>query len=150
LAVRKLRGGATGAETPFDLKVVELGYNQTTCVIEWRQELAQTSSTTGKTNPWKSLKVFRTSMQVALADHGKMSRPFGNDGPQLRVVPLHFVRTEFMASYPAEKGDNEEQKQNTKRKAYQRQLKLARERNLICTRDLNGEDQAWLVSEGDK
>jgi hypothetical protein len=34
LAVRKLRGGATGAEIPFDLRVVDLGDGVTTCIIE--------------------------------------------------------------------------------------------------------------------
>jgi hypothetical protein len=65
------------------------------------------------------------------------------------VVLLSIVRTEFMASYPAEKGDNEEQKQNTKRKAFARQLKAAQDKNLIGTREIKGEDRVWLVGEGD-
>jgi hypothetical protein len=149
LAVRKLRGGATGAETPFDLKVVDLGFNQTTCIIEWRPELAATDSKgTGNTNPWKSLKVFRSALQSALADHGKMSRPFGQEGPHVCVVPLSFVRTEFLAAYPAGKGETEKQRQDTKRKAFTRQLDSARERNLVCSREVVGVDNIWLASEG--
>jgi hypothetical protein len=34
MAVRKLRGGSTGAETPFALKVVDLGSGDTTCIVE--------------------------------------------------------------------------------------------------------------------
>jgi hypothetical protein len=148
LAVRKLRGGATGAETPFDLKVVELGFDQTTCIIEWRPELASTSSKgTGNTNPWKSIRVFRSAVQTALADHGKDSRPFGNDGPRVRAVPINYVRSEFLASYPADKGESEEQKQDAKRKAFTRQLKSARDRNLVCSREVEGVDTIWLVSD---
>jgi hypothetical protein len=149
LAVRKLRGGATGAETPFDLKVVDLGFNQTTCIIEWRPELPATDSKgTGNTNPWKSLRVFRSALQTALADHGKMTRPFGQEGPHVRAVPLSFVRTEFLAAYPAGKGETESQKQDAKRKAFKRQLDSARERNLVCSRELVGVDNIWLASEG--
>ena len=36
MAVRKLRGGKVGTETPFDLKVVNAGFGQTTCVVEWK------------------------------------------------------------------------------------------------------------------
>jgi hypothetical protein len=36
MALRKLRGGKTGTETPFDLKVVDLGEGETTCVIDWK------------------------------------------------------------------------------------------------------------------
>jgi hypothetical protein len=148
LAVRKLRGGATGTETPFDLKVVELGYEQTTCIIDWRPDLAAASSKgTGDTNPWKSLKVLRSAVQIALTDYGKESRPFGNDGPLVRAVPLHFVRSEFLASYPAEKGDTEEQKQDAKRKAFGRHLNSARDRSLVCSREVDGADILWLVSD---
>jgi AAA domain len=148
LAVRKLRGGVTGTETPFDLKVVDLGFNQTTCIIEWRAELPATDTKgTGSGNPWKSLGIFRSAVQVALADHGKTLRPFGQEGPQVRAVPISFVRSEFMAAYPAE-GETEEQKRDAKRKAFARQLKLSRGRNLICSRDVAGVDQIWLANDG--
>jgi hypothetical protein len=128
--------------------VVELGYEQTTCIIEWRPELAATSSKgTGDPNPWRSLKVFRSAVQTALADHGKESRPFGNDGPLVRAVPLNFVRSEFLASYPADKGDSEEQKQDAKRKAFTRQLKSASDRSLVCSREVGGVDILWLVGD---
>ena len=47
MAVRKLRGGSTGTETPFELKVVDLGFDQTTCIIEWRPERTPTSAPKG-------------------------------------------------------------------------------------------------------
>ena len=62
-------------------------------------------------------------------------------------MPLNFVRSEFLASYPADKGESEEQKQDAKRKAFTRQLKSARDRNLVCSREVGGVDTIWLVSD---
>ena len=39
MALRKLRGGKVGTETPFDLRVVNLGF-ETTCVVEWMADRA--------------------------------------------------------------------------------------------------------------
>jgi hypothetical protein len=148
MAVRKLRGGATGAVTPFDLKEVDMGDDVTTCIIEWKADRISQSKTKGTAskNPWQSLNVFRSSVHTALAENGKMTQPFGNDGPKVRSVPLHLVRSEFVAGYPAE-GETEEQKQDAKRKAFKRQLESARNKNLVCTRDIAGLDHIWLVNE---
>jgi hypothetical protein len=40
MTVRKLRGGVTGTETPFDLRVVEIGPGETTCVIDWKPSVS--------------------------------------------------------------------------------------------------------------
>ncbi len=148
LAVRKLRGGATGAETPFDLKVVDIGDGQTTCIVEWRadQEPPSKKQGTSSRNPWQSLKVFRSSLQTALAENGKLTQPFGNDGPNVRSVPLHLVRSEFVAAYPAD-GETEEKKQDAKRKAFKRQLKSASTKKLVCSRDIGGVDHIWLPED---
>jgi hypothetical protein len=150
MAVRKLRGGSTGAETPFDLKVVDLGFNQTTCVIEWKPDLAPPANGQGtsKRNPWQGLKVLRSALGTALAEHGEKMRPFGYDGPYVLAVALDFVRKEFMASYPAA-GDTDKQKGDAKRKAFQRHLKSARDKSLVCSRDINGDDQIWLAGDDD-
>ena len=39
MALRKLRGGKVGTETPFDLRVVNMGF-ETTCVVEWMADRA--------------------------------------------------------------------------------------------------------------
>jgi hypothetical protein len=148
MAVRKLRGGATGAETPFDLTEVDIGDDTTTCIIEWKADREPQSRTKGTAskNPWQSLKLFRSSVQTALAENGKLTQPFGNEGPKVRSVPLHFVRSEFVAGYPAD-GETEEQKQDAKRKAFKRNLDSARNKNLVCCRDVGGTDHVWLVNE---
>jgi hypothetical protein len=69
MAVRKLRGGTTGGETPFNLRVVDLGFEQTTCIIEWQSERTPTGSKdTGKKSPWASIKVFRSALEGGIGE----------------------------------------------------------------------------------
>ena len=142
MALRKIRGGKTGAETPFNLKVVDLGNGETTCIIEWRAERATGPAETGKKDHWsKSLRVFRSALAAAMVDKGKMIRPFaGEDGPSVRAVSVNHVRDEFVAAYPSETTD-------AKRKALKRNLKTARDSGLICSRELAGVDHLWLTDE---
>jgi hypothetical protein len=149
LAVRKLRGGATGAETPFDLRVVDLGDGATTCIIEWKADLSPKQASTATKERWpKSLRIFRSAMHTALADTGTTSRPF-SDGPTVRMVADHHVRVEFMAAYPAD-GEDEKKKTDAKRNAFNRAVKTARERELVCSREIAGVDHFWLTDDQDK
>ena len=141
MAVRKLRGGKSGTETPFDLKVVDLGNGDTTCIIDWKAERAAGPAATSKKDRWPgSLRVFRSALEVALAEHGKADRPFGYDGPQLRTVPDSAVRDEFVRAYPGDTAD-------AKRMAFKRALKAAREKGLICSREIGGVDHLWLIEQ---
>ena len=151
MAVRKLRGGATGAETPFDLKVVSIGDDQTTtCIIEWKPSVSGVQKSTSSTERWpKSLKIFRTAMQTALASSGVVGYPFGNAGAALRTVADSAVRTEFMSAYPVS-AENDRLKVDAKRQAFNRALKAARERGLVCSREMSGVDRLWLVDARDK
>jgi AAA domain len=143
MAIRKLRGGKTGAETPFNLRTVDIGNGDTTCIIEWKAEEAAGPASTGKKVRWpKSWKVFRSALFNAMADHGKTTRPCGPGGPELRTVPEPAVRAEFVATWPAETAD-------AKRVAYGRALKEAREEGLICSRVIGGVDHLWST-EHDK
>ena len=140
MALRKLRGGKTGAETPFDLKTVDLGNGDTTCIIDWKAEQATGPASTSKKDRWpKTLRMFRTALTVAVVEHGKTNRPYGNDGPALRTAPASAVRDEFVKSYP---GDTD-----AKRMAFKRALKAAREKELICSREIGGIDHLWLVEQ---
>jgi hypothetical protein len=144
MALRKLRGGKTGTETPFDLRVVALGIGETTCIIEWRAERPTEPVATGKKDRWpQSLRVFRSALTTALVEHGKKMRPFGNEGPELRTVSDNFVRDEFVAAYPGDTAD-------AKRMAFKRALKTARDKSLICSREIAGIDHLWLTDEQDK
>jgi hypothetical protein len=147
MAVRKLRAGATGSETPFNLKTVDIGDDETTCIIEWKEERAPQEAHSDRKERWtKSVRLFRSAMQAALIDHGKAVRPYGGNGPAVRAVPDSAVRTEFVAAYPAG-GDN---KPDAKRMAFNRALKTARERDLICSREIDGVDFLWFVQTDDE
>ena len=147
MAVRKLRAGATGSETPFNLKTVDIGDGETTCIIEWRDEHAPQGAHTDRKERWtKSVRLFRSAMQTALLDHGKVVRPYGGDGPAMRAVAASVMRTEFMAAYPVG-GDN---KPDAKRMAFNRALKTARERDLICSREIDSVDYLWFVQADDE
>ena len=148
LAVRKLRGGATGAVTPFDLRVVDLGNGVTTCIIEWKPDLSLKPASTATKERWpRSLKIFRSAMHTALAGSGTTSRPF-SDGPTVRMVADHYVRVEFMAAYRAD-GEDEKKKSDAKRQAFNRALKTARDRELVCSREIAGVDHLWLTDDLD-
>jgi hypothetical protein len=146
MAVRKLRGGLQGIETPFDLKVVGADDDETTCIIDWKPSKAKGATIKEK---WtKSLKVFRASVTTAIIEHGADIRPFGSEGPLVRAAGLDRVRSEFMAAYPANTDDTADTKQkiaDAKRKAFGRAMTLARERDLICSRAIEGIDQVWIV-----
>ena len=59
MALRKLRGGQVGIETPFNLRVVDVGGGETTCVVEWQAPLITTQGSTAAKERWpKSLRVF--------------------------------------------------------------------------------------------
>jgi hypothetical protein len=147
LAVRKLRGGATGAETPFELKVVDLGFDQTTCIIEWRPERTPTSAPKAGRES-KAARMLRASMNNAMAALGKTIRPFGHEGPSVRAVALRPVREEFVAAWPAD-GDTPAKVLDAKRSAFNRGLASARQHD-VCSREVDGTDYLWFVTEPEK
>jgi KaiC/GvpD/RAD55 family RecA-like ATPase len=150
MAVRKLRGGATGAETPFDLKVVDIGTDgETTGIIEWELTVSAAQKSPASKERWpKSLRIFRSAMQTALASSGAVGHPFGTAGPAVRMVVDSAVRTEFMSAYPVS-AENDKLKVDAKRQAFNRALKAARDRSLICSREIAGVDRLWLVRDKD-
>jgi AAA domain/Primase C terminal 2 (PriCT-2) len=150
LAVRKLRGGKTGEEFPFDLEVVAAGFGQTTCVIEWRAApVASDMGATSEKAQWpKTLRVLRTSMQAMLAEKGRSITPYGAEGPTVMAVVQADLRVEFMAAYPVDEGGERDQKA-TKRSAFNRHIKDARDRELIVSREIGGDDMLWFAKENE-
>ena len=149
MAVRKLRGGSTGAETPFTLKVVELDGGETTCIVEWQREHAQSGRAGTERSRWpQSLRIFKAAMNTALVDSGKVTRPFGSEGPTVRAVTERAVRAEFVARYPVE-GEGQK-KADAKRNAFNRAIKAATQRELIGSRELEGADWLWFADTKDE
>lgn len=149
MAVRKLRGGKTGEEFPFDLNVVPAGFGETTCTIGWRAvQAANDSGATSEKVRWpKGLRVFRTAMQAMVAEKGKPATPYGAEGATVRAVAMADVRTEFMAAYPVDDDGDARDQKATKRTAFNRAIKDARDRELIISREISGVDLLWFVKE---
>jgi AAA domain len=138
MAVRKLRGGGTGAETPFDLKVVEIGDNDTTCIIDWRAQKAANSAKGGTT---KGLRCFLSAVETALMEHGKSLQPYSDgdghgDGFVVRAAAESAIKQEFKMAYPGSA--------DAKKKEYSRVMKTALDRHLIVSREVGGVDFIWL------
>lgn len=146
MALRKLRGGRTGAETSFNAQEVDLGNGETTCIIDWREELPTGGKRTDRKAGWsKSTKILRAAMAEVLLNKGRACDPFGDGKLTVKVVALDAVRAEFEARYPAD-ADDANKRADTKRKAFKRAVKDALERDLIGSREIDGIDHIWLVN----
>jgi hypothetical protein len=144
LAVRKLRDGAAGLESPFIATPIEVGRDEdnepiTRVVIDWDPAPAKLVSETD----WsKSLQLLRRILMTMLADHGASAAPFA-DGPVVRAVDLELVRAEFCRQYVAE--GTPRQKTDARRHAFNRAVKSAQAKGLIAMREVDGTQLVWLT-----
>jgi AAA domain-containing protein len=133
MAVRKQRGGATGAETKFGLEVVDVGDNDSTCIIDWKAE--QPASAAQGATITKGLRCFMSAVETAVIEHGRALHPYKDDDLVVRAAPEADIHREFKAAYPGTPA--------AKKKEYSRVLKAALERHLITSREVNGVDFIW-------
>ena len=154
LAVRKVRGAPTGSEIPFNTRVVDPGPDltgraQTTLVIEWKTEGAAVKKTA---DPWpRNMVVFREALFDAIAEQGSDQRPFPDDeggGPVVRAIDTELVRNGFYKRYPAT-GDTEEKRAEARKKAYQRNVTRAQERQLIGVALIGQTTFLWISKPAD-
>jgi hypothetical protein len=152
MALRKLRGGRVGMETPYTLDVVQIGesYNHepvTTCVVNWEERDRDAAPSPVARSPWpKKLQLFRTALEATVASHGKRIRPFGAEGAEQVAAEAALVRSEFVARYPAAASDTDAKKSDAKRKAFDRAVLTATESGLIGCREVNGFDHYWTIA----
>jgi RecA-family ATPase len=150
VAVRKLRAGATGAETAFRLQQVDLDKDEdgepiTSCVVDWSPVTVQPQSKAAKGGKWpKSTSVFRRALLTALELHGTEAQPFPG-GATVRAVPLDKVHEEFDRYCPAEGNDRAKALAN-RRQTFSRSRKVAEEKNLIGIREIDGTFVLWVVN----
>lgn len=142
MAVRKLRAGATGMETPFSLQVVETTDGGTTCIVEWKpanEKHGRVADTSRKERWTQSLRILKSAMTTALIEHGMEEKPFGAEGPRVRCVSEKQARREYIARYPGEA--------EAKQKAFKRALSTAMGRELIASREIRGIDHLWFTAD---
>jgi hypothetical protein len=149
IAVRKLRGGATGAETCFRLRIMDLGVDEdreaiTTCVVEWSSVTVAAPPAAAKGKDWpKSTILFRAALVTTLGLHGTEQQPI-SDGATVLAVELDRVREEFDKRYPLDVGDRKKQL-NKRRQDFKRSLAAAQLRGLVGGREIDGIFMVWLM-----
>ena len=152
MALRKLRGGKVGTETPFELRIVNAGFGETTCVVEWKVTREATPGAAPARGRWpRALKIFQAAFEFALAAHGKEMNPY-SDQPEMpvQVVPRDAVREEFVKRYPSD-AEDPRAKSEAKRKAFDRSLKSALgEKELVLSWEIDGVDYVWLAGSPGK
>jgi hypothetical protein len=133
MALRKVRGAATGGVTTFRVERVDVDGDDT-LVIVWSSPEPDAAP---RRRGWPpKLLIFKRALDKLLADCGKPMRPF-LDGPEVRAVDRQLVRDEFMKAYPA---DNTK----AKAKAFERYEKSAVDATLICARDIGQDSRTFF------
>jgi hypothetical protein len=154
LALRKVRGGPQGQEFPFKPRVVpvpepsEDSGAETTCVIDW-EAAAATSDDRWETSARQvetklTMRTLRRSMMKLLAEHGVELAPEPG-APTALMIDQERVREEFYANTTAD--GNPRQKQEKKRKSFNRTIARAVSENLIDRRDIEGVTYLWLINQ---
>jgi hypothetical protein len=147
LAVRKQRDGVSGVEIPFTPRMMETrtdddGDPVTAPVIEW-QAPQQTVQDDAR---WtQSMQILRRVLMTIMADCGRMVRPFLDD-LTVCACDIELVRAEFHRQYPAD--GTEQQKAETRRKAFTRAVKDAIARGVMASRQVDGVQLIWLAMRG--
>lgn len=147
LALRKLRESVSGFEIPFTAQMIETGTDEdgdtiTSPIIDW-QATQQTAQADVRWTP--SMQILRRVLVTILADCGQIVRPF-LDGPEVCACDIELVRAEFYRQYPADGA--EQQKADTRRKAFGRSVKEAIARGLVMSRQVDGVQLIWLAMQG--
>ena len=148
LALRKQRDGISGLEVPFSVINKEAGVDEdgdavtAPPVIDWRATVAAAK---GDKRWTPSIRILRRVLSSAL-EGGKDVQPF-LDGPIVRACDIEAMRAEFYRQYPVD--GTEEQKAETRKKAWQRTIKAATERELVCVREMDGTQLVWLAKADD-
>jgi hypothetical protein len=150
LVIRKSRGGRTGEEYYFGVREVQLpeldddGESITTLVIQWG---VQAQSAKQEHNPWDGDRKTETRQAMLLLKRVLMAK-LAADGcelplePPVRGIDREIVRSEFYAQTPVD--GTETQKQELRRKRFNRALERAQEKQLIGIREIDAITYLWL------
>jgi hypothetical protein len=140
----KLRAGPARITIPFDLRMVQPpGFTGPTCVIEWKETLDSVSpKAKSDRSPWTGqMRLLKRAFEVVVGDHGQRLWPLGSDGPEVMAVKRRLVRDEFFAIFSADEDPRDE----TKKRAFNRCVQTATANELMGAREINGIEWLWLI-----
>jgi Bifunctional DNA primase/polymerase, N-terminal/AAA domain len=144
MTLTKLRAGPAGITIRFDLRVVQPpGFVGPTCVIDWKETLDGAASK-GKSDrsAWTGqTRILKRAFEATLASYGKPLWPYGSEGPQVMAVERKLVRDEFFAAFSTD----EEARDATKKRAFNRAVQLVTAKGLLGAREINGAAWLWLA-----
>jgi AAA domain len=147
LAIAKDRDGSQGPLTPFMLKWVEIGVDDSGSPWGTMVAVAEPSSVKPASHWPPGLSVFRQALLAALIDSGFEDRPFV-DGPALQVADIKWVKSEFAKVCHVD-SETEEGRQEALRKQFTRKLNDAQQKKLVGVRVASDRTLIWLVKAGD-
>jgi hypothetical protein len=147
LAIAKDRDGSQGPLTPFTLKWVEIGVDDSGNPWGTMVAAAEVSSVKPASHWPLGLVVFRQALLNALIDSGFEDRPFA-DGPAMKVVDIKWVKNEFAKVCHVD-SETEKGRQEALRKQFTRKLNDAQRRKLVGVRVTDDRTLIWLVKAGD-
>jgi hypothetical protein len=145
MAIRKVRGAATGEEIRFEKRVVDVVDKYatlSTLVIDFVNASQPGETRQGQGRWSESLIIFKRALETCLIDFGTQVRPFV-DGPTVTAVSRGRVREEFIKSYPADT-------QKAKTEAFRRKEREAVTRGLMASREIDHVQMFWLLDDGSK
>jgi hypothetical protein len=142
MAVRKVKGGATGAVTPFRVKLVDVD-GAKTLILVWPSAEEAASATVKVARLWpKKLHTLKGALDEVMSAHGFMASPFLDMAP-VRVVKREIVRAEYMRRYPGEASGAKQAFSDHCKAAVADGLMVKRE---ITMTDGHKEDVLWVVN----
>jgi hypothetical protein len=143
LCVRKRRSGPAGVEYPFTVKTVHLGTqdedgeDMTSLAVDFSTAVPPPSEEEASkwTPPLRPLRKILMTLLIG----GEQITPFA-DGPSVLAVKAEYVRAEFYKQHASEQNDS-------KRRAFDRAVGRAQERDLIGVREVQGVKWLWLLKQ---
>ena len=150
MTISKLRSGTEGTVFDFWLREVRLGDDEdgepsSTCVVEFSSGPVNLKKPTGvKLDDLKGALDLARALDLALGLQCHTLPLFGETPSVVDATPLQLVRDEFYKAYPCQ--GNHAQQQETRRKAFSRQLDRGRNAGLIKTREVGGVEYVWKAA----
>jgi hypothetical protein len=138
LVTRKVRGGPSGQEFPFRLRIVDLGPDEsgspiTTCVVDWTSSLDKQSAP-------RRLRT-TAALDFAIATVTKENAEFIDvDGVRVQAIKKDRVRKAFAKTYGAERNPG------AVRTAFKRALEEALAAGHLRSGVMAGEEYVWLAN----